>query len=97
MKMSITVEQARESLDEAMKRAYEQQATIREIGSAARLSDAEVRRVVSGNDLSWENVSLVVKALAKHEPLRLTTYSAVAKALGRKGQAGDRRRAGSGY
>lgn len=87
MKVSITVQEARESLDEAMKRAYEQQATIREIGSAARLSDAEVRRVVSGNDLSWENVSLVVKALAKHEPPRLTTYSAVAKALGRKGQA----------
>ena len=77
---------SRNRLNEAMKLAYEERATIQSIADAAGLSKAEVERVVKGMDLSWKNVSLVVKALAKKSPLRLTTYSAVAKALGRKGQ-----------
>jgi len=70
-----------------MKLAYEERATIESIAEAAGLSKAEVERVVKDMDLSWKNVSLVVKALACQKHLRLTTYSAVAKALGRKGQA----------
>ncbi|MCT6836267.1 MAG: HU family DNA-binding protein [Bifidobacteriales bacterium] len=80
------VKESRKSLNEAMKRAYEGRSTIQNIAEAAGLSKAEVERVVKGMDLSWKNVSLVVKALAQQKPLRLTTYSAVAKALGRKGQ-----------
>ena len=81
------VKESRNRLNEAMKRAYEERATIESIAEAADLSKAEVERVVKDMDLSWKNVSLVVKALACQKPLRLTTYSAVAKALGRKGQA----------
>ncbi|MDT7511124.1 hypothetical protein [Bifidobacterium sp. H6bp9] len=81
-----SVEESRGNLDEAMKRAYEEQATIKTISDAAGLSKAEVERVVKDMDLSWKNVSLVVKALACQKPLRLTTYYVVAKALGRKGQ-----------
>ena len=55
--------------------ANEDRATIRNIAAAAGLSKAEVERVVKDMDLSWKNVSLAVLALAKHRPIRLTTYS----------------------